>query len=71
MINELKAEGLNFIIVTHEMGFARRACEKTAYLAPLNEGEGAALLEVGYSKDIFLKPKTVMLQSFLDKILMW
>lgn len=71
MINELKAEGLNFIIVTHEMGFARRACEKTAFLAPHKEGEGAALLEVGFSEEIFLRPKTVLLKSFLNKILMW
>lgn len=33
MINELKADGMRFIILTHEMGFARHACEHIAFLA--------------------------------------
>lgn len=32
VIRELKEEGMRFIIVTHEMGFARHACDKAAFL---------------------------------------
>ena len=31
IVNELKNEGLDFVIVTHEMGFARHACDKAAF----------------------------------------
>ena len=72
MINELKDEGLNFIIVTHEIGFARRACEKMAFLAPRKgSNEGATLLETGKSNELFTHPKTEELKAFLYKILEW
>ncbi len=32
IIHELKKEGMDFIIVTHEMGFARHTCDKVAFL---------------------------------------
>lgn len=65
MINELKDEGMHFIIVTHEMGFARHACEKVAFLY---EGQ---LLEYGNSDDVFEKPQTQALKNFLGKLLEW
>lgn len=65
LINELKEEGIDFIIVTHEMGFARHACEKVAFLS---EGK---LLEYGSSEELFLHPKTPQLQTFLSKLLEW
>jgi polar amino acid transport system ATP-binding protein len=65
LISELKYEGINFIIVTHEMGFARHACEKVAFLT---EGK---LLEYGTSEEIFTNPKTQHLQKFLSKLLDW
>lgn len=33
MIEELKAEGTQFVLVTHEMGFARRVADEVAFLA--------------------------------------
>ncbi|MGD1822821.1 MAG: amino acid ABC transporter ATP-binding protein [Pleomorphochaeta sp.] len=71
MIEELKEEGLNFIIVTHEMGFAKRACEKTGFLGPPDSNSGACLLEFGKSKDVFENPKNPIVKNFLNKILMW
>ena len=65
IINELHQEGMEFIIVTHEMGFARYACEKVAFLY-----EGV-LIECGNSEDIFLHPQTEQLQKFLSKLLEW
>ncbi|MBK5201206.1 MAG: amino acid ABC transporter ATP-binding protein [Spirochaetaceae bacterium] len=71
MINELKDEGLNFIIVTHEMGFAKLACEKTGFLSETVLSQGARLIEVGKSREIFEHPKEPIVKNFLDKILMW
>ena len=65
MVRELEQEGMRFIIVTHEMGFARTACEKTLFL-----GEGR-ILEYGVSRDIFSSPRTESLKRFLEKLLEW
>ena len=64
-VDELRAEGLNFIIVTHEMGFARRACETVAFLS------GGKLLECGASEDVFAHPQSKELDRFLKKLLSW
>lgn len=65
VINSLKQAGLHFIIVTHEMGFARHACEKIGFLS---NGE---LLEYGNSLDLLDYPQTPELQRFLHKLLEW
>ena len=65
VIDELKKEGMDFVIVTHEMGFARHACEKVAFLC-----EGS-LLEYGDSASLFTHPKTQQLDRFLSRLLEW
>lgn len=65
IINELEQEGMDFIIVTHEMGFARHACEKVAFLY------GGNLLEYGMSDKLFSDPQTDILKTFLGKLLEW
>ena len=65
MISELKDEGMNFIIVTHEMGFAWHACEKVMFLY---EGR---ILETGFSGKVFNEPQTSQLKQFLSKLLQW
>lgn len=65
IIHELKKEGMDFIIVTHEMGFARHACDKVAFLC-----EGT-LMEYGESEQIFTQPETEQLRRFLGKLLEW
>ena len=65
MIDELKDEGRSFIIVTHEMGFARKACEKTMFL---NDGK---ILEYGPSSQLFAAPKSQALRKFLATLLEW
>lgn len=65
IIHELKKEGMDFIIVTHEMGFARHACDKVAFLC-----EGT-LMEYGESEQIFTRPETEKLHQFLGKLLQW
>jgi polar amino acid transport system ATP-binding protein len=65
MINELKSDGIRFIIVTHEMGFARHACEHAAFF---HEGR---LLEYGASAQLFSRPQTPEFIRFLSKLLEW
>lgn len=65
VIDELKNEGMDFVIVTHEMGFARHACEKVAFLC-----EGS-LLEYGDSVSLFSHPNTQQLDRFLSRLLEW
>ncbi|NME36238.1 MULTISPECIES: amino acid ABC transporter ATP-binding protein [Fusobacterium] len=65
IIKELKDEGIDFIIVTHEMGFARHACDKVCFLY---DGD---ILEYGDSSEIFTNPSSKELQNFLGKLLEW
>ncbi|MHB1154444.1 MAG: amino acid ABC transporter ATP-binding protein [Eubacteriales bacterium] len=65
MLLELRGEGLKSIIVTHEIGFAKNACDKVIFLA------NNRIIESGVSSEIFKSPKTKELQSFLNKILEW
>jgi polar amino acid transport system ATP-binding protein len=64
-IRDLKNEGIHFIIVTHEMGFARHACDKAVFLSD------GRLLEYNTSEALFNAPKTVESQRFLSKLLEW
>lgn len=64
-IHELQNDGMQMIIVTHEMGFARHACEKVAFLC---DGK---LMEYGESSRLFSNPQTPQLQRFLGKLLEW
>jgi polar amino acid transport system ATP-binding protein len=65
LIHTLQAEGMHFIVVTHELGFARHACEKLAFLY-----EGS-IREYGLSADLFESPQTLELKHFLSKLLEW
>lgn len=65
LINSLKAGGTRFIIVTHEMGFARRACDKVAFLT------GGTIKESGDSAQVFGAAKTPELGRFLSKLSQW
>ncbi len=65
MLGELQNDGIKTIIVTHEMGFAKHACEKAMFLA------NTKIIESGTSKEIFGNPQTPELKSFLNKILEW
>lgn len=65
MVSELKADGMRFIIVTHEMGFARHACEHIAFL------HGGLLREYGPSAQHFTQPVTPEFSRFLSKLLEW
>ncbi|HEX8372336.1 MAG TPA: amino acid ABC transporter ATP-binding protein [Chthoniobacterales bacterium] len=63
MIEALRDEGRDFILVTHEMGFARKVADQVAFLA---EGR---ILECSDAQSLFGNPTTPQLQRFLSRIL--
>lgn len=65
MLNELRNDGLNIILVTHEMGFAKKACDKLMFIV------NGRLAECGDSEKIFTRPETAELAGFLSKVLEW
>ena len=58
-IAELAAAGMTMVLVTHEMGFARRVATRTVFM---NEGR---IWEEGPSEELFASPRTPELQSFI------
>ena len=63
LIAELKDAGTPMLLVTHEMGFARKIADQVAFLA---EGQ---VLELGAAGEFFASPKSVQAQRFLAKVL--
>lgn len=70
MINEVLAvmtslagEGMTMVVVTHEMGFARRASDRVVFMAD------GAILEDGPPAEFFDNPKSDRAKDFLGKIL--
>ena len=70
MINEvldvmtgLAKDGMTMVVVTHEMGFARRAADRVVFMA---DGEVA---EVAEPEAFFTAPSSRRAQDFLSKLL--
>jgi polar amino acid transport system ATP-binding protein len=63
LIAELRAEGRELILVTHEMGFARRVADHCLFI-----GAGR-ILESGAAQQLFSEPRTAELRAFLDRVL--
>jgi polar amino acid transport system ATP-binding protein len=63
LIAELKETGTPMLLVTHEMGFARKVADQVAFLA------NGSVLEQGSSAEFFSNPTSVEAQRFLAKVL--
>ncbi len=70
MINEvltvmsgLAGEGMTMVVVTHEMGFARRAADRVVFMAD------GAVVEDAPPADFFDNPRSERAKDFLGKIL--
>jgi glutamate/aspartate transport system ATP-binding protein len=70
MINEvldvmtsLAAEGMTMVVVTHEMGFARRAADRVVFM------DGGAIVEEADPETFFTAPRSERARDFLSKIL--
>ncbi|MCM1012286.1 MULTISPECIES: amino acid ABC transporter ATP-binding protein [Brevibacterium] len=60
---ELAKEGMTMVVVTHEMGFARKAGNRVVFMA---DGE---IVEVNGPEEFFTNPQSGRAQDFLSKIL--
>ncbi|MCG3722962.1 amino acid ABC transporter ATP-binding protein [Vibrio cincinnatiensis] len=62
VLEQLKAEGMTLILVTHEMNFARDVGDRVVFM---NQGK---VWESGPSESVFVSPQTPELQSFLSAV---
>ncbi|MDE1514194.1 MULTISPECIES: amino acid ABC transporter ATP-binding protein [Vibrio] len=62
VLEQLKAEGMTLILVTHEMNFAREVGDRVVFM---HQGK---VWETGPSEALFTAPQTVELQSFLSAV---
>lgn len=60
---ELAASGMTMIVVTHEMGFARRVADRIVFM------DGGEIIEVGPPDQVFTAPKSERFARFLTQIL--
>lgn len=63
LISELRQEGRPLLLVTHEVGFARKAADQVVFL---HEGR---VLESGAAEQLFEHPASEEMRAFLDKVL--
>jgi len=63
VMTELANSGITMIVVTHEMGFARRVADRMVFM---DHGE---IVEEASPEMFFSKPKSPRTQDFLEKIL--
>jgi polar amino acid transport system ATP-binding protein len=63
VIEELRDEGRDFVLVTHEMGFARRVADQVALLAD------GGIVESGPSAQVFGAPEHEISKQFFAKVL--
>jgi glutamate transport system ATP-binding protein len=70
MINEvldvmvgLAKDGMTMVVVTHEMGFARKAADRVLFMAD------GAIVEDAVPEEFFTNPKSARAKDFLSKIL--
>ena len=63
VMEELASAGTTMIVVTHEMGFARKAAERVVMM------DDGLIIEEGTPEHFFLEPRQERTKQFLSKIL--
>ncbi|HHF7010026.1 TPA: amino acid ABC transporter ATP-binding protein [Streptococcus mutans] len=63
VMKDLAEQGMTMLIVTHEMGFARKVANRVIFT------DGGQFLEDGLPEEIFDNPQHPRLKDFLDKVL--
>ncbi|MEP2639283.1 MULTISPECIES: amino acid ABC transporter ATP-binding protein [Roseobacteraceae] len=63
VMTELASSGMTMIVVTHEMGFARRVADRMVFM---DQGE---IIEIGAPEDVFNAPKSKRFARFINQIL--
>ena len=62
LMRDIAKSGMTMLIVSHEMNFIKNFCTRVIFMAK------GKIIEEGTSKEIFERPKTEELKSFLSKI---
>ncbi|MGA8261259.1 MAG: amino acid ABC transporter ATP-binding protein [Arenicellales bacterium] len=62
VMNELAEEGMTMLVVSHEMGFARRAADEIIFM------EGGRIVEQGQPEQLFRNPSQPRTAEFLKRI---
>jgi len=62
-ISELASEGMTMVVVTHEMGFARKLADRVVFM---DQGE---IVEINTPKEFFDRPRHERTKAFLGQIL--
>jgi polar amino acid transport system ATP-binding protein len=63
VLEKVAGEGMTMMLVTHEMGFARRVATRLIFM---HQGR---IWEEGRASDVLAKPRTLELETFLDAVL--
>jgi glutamate transport system ATP-binding protein len=63
VMTDLAREGMTMVVVTHEMGFARRAADRVVFM---DEGR---IVESATPEQFFSHPESDRAKDFLSKIL--
>jgi len=63
VLEDLKRDGITLIVVTHEIGFARRAADRVVMLA---DGQ---VIEHGPPDQVFNHPQMPRTRQFLSQVL--
>jgi glutamate transport system ATP-binding protein len=63
VMTSLAREGMTMVVVTHEMGFARRAAHRVVFMAD------GAIVEQAEPDEFFTNPRSERARDFLSKIL--
>ena len=63
VMSRLAKGGMTMVVVTHEMGFARRVADRVVFM------DGGVIVEQGAPDDIFDHPQSERLRQFLSQVL--
>ena len=63
VMGELASEGMTMLVVTHEMGFARHACDRVCFM------DAGQIVEQNSPAEFFDTPQTDRAKDFLSKLL--
>jgi polar amino acid transport system ATP-binding protein len=63
VMRQLATEGMTMLVVTHEMGFARRVSDQVVFM------DQGVICEQGPPDQVLGSPSTPRLQQFLEKVL--
>lgn len=63
VMEDLAKQGMTMVVVTHEMGFARKVADKVLFM------DGGYIVEEAPPEELFTQPKDPRLQQFLKAVL--